>query len=413
MTVSLSDLTSAIDANEPKARDFLKSLIAVPSLSGQEVAAMELAARAFGEFAKVEKVPLDNSLKNDPLYCDVLEDLDYTDRFNLSVTLPGAGDAKPLLINTHMDTVPPSQGQSNPFDPGEEDGKIFGRGACDAKGQVAALYLAMLALKDLGSPCDGDLIGHVVVEEEVGGNGSLAMARRGGVSPGACIVLEPTDNAIFTSIRGAVWFRMDLSGQAGHSGGTGRVSALKLATRVMDILERYHTELLAASKGIDLFDKYENPMPLTLGKLHAGNWPATNPSHARLEGVLGLLPNITAQEVMAQIRRLLIEQGPPELADNLKAHFPYRHDSSVCPTDAAIVIDMKAAISAMGQQPHIDAMCASCDACFYSGLLGVPTVVFGPGNLKFAHSSDEHIDMADISAAGKIIAATSAQGVLK
>ena len=67
MTVSLSDLTSAINANEPKARGFLKSLIAVPSLSGQEVAAMELAASAFGEFAKVEKVPLDNSLKNDPL----------------------------------------------------------------------------------------------------------------------------------------------------------------------------------------------------------------------------------------------------------------------------------------------------------------------------------------------------------
>lgn len=405
MTNVNSSIRSAVLDALPRATEFLKSLIAIPSPSGQESAAMEFAATAFAQFAKVSRVKLDNSLRKDPLYCDVLEDLDYTNRFNFTATLKGDGSALPLLLNTHMDTVPPSQGQPSPFEPRVQNGAILGRGACDAKGQVATIHLAMLALASMGVKLPADLVAHVVVEEEVGGNGTLAMARTN-PDAAACIVLEPTGNAVLPSIRGAVWFRLSFRGCAGHSGSAPRRSALKMAIKAMEILERYHADLLAASKGIALFDKYDNPMPLTIGKLSAGNWPATNPSLAILEGVLGLLPNKTARQVIAEIEQRLVDTGGRELADNVTLHFPYRHDSSVCPADADIVGTLMSGLRNAGAEARIDAMPASCDACFYSAI-GIPTVVFGPGLLSFAHSADEQINIDDLAVAAQAIAAAA------
>lgn len=287
-------------------------------------------------------------------------------RSNLCVVAAGAGGGKNLLLNTHIDTVPGSQGQDRAFEPQRIDGAIHGRGSCDAKGQVATIFLAMAALKGMGVKLTGDLIGHIVVEEEVGGNGTLAMARRGETADG-CIVLEPTEMRLLTSIRGAVWFRVMVAGRPGHSGEAGKTrSALKRATRIIEILEAYHAALLAESMSdpaCEIFQNYTNPMPLTIGKLHAGNWPATAPGEAVLEGVLGLLPNKTAAQVMQEMESAIKTEGGPEIMDNFDLHFMYRHDSSVCPVDHEIVRQLSQAVEASGRAATIDAMAALCDAC--------------------------------------------------
>ncbi len=411
MALDAKTIAAAVAKRRPDAERFLSALIATPSLSGQEQAAMACAEKAFSEFCHVERVPMSNALRDDKDYSDPVPGIEYDGRWNLRAVLPGDAKkpGKKLLFNAHLDTVPPSQGHVDPYKPTVRDGIMFGRGACDDKGQVAIAYLTMAALKDLGVPMGGDLVAHLVVEEENGGNGSLAMARTQEKAD-ACVVLEPSELKLLPSIRGAVWFRIQLTGKAGHSGQAGVTrSALKMAVRVMQILEDYHKCLLAGSRGIPMFDKFTNPMPLTFGKLHAGNWPAAAPNEAVLEGVLGLLPNKTAAEVMDEMTQAIRDEGGPEIADNFTIHFSYRHDSSVCPVDHPLVKGLASTIAAATGKPAvIDAMTASCDAWFYNNQLNIPTVVFGGGSLSVAHSAHEQMPLNDLATAATALASFAA-----
>lgn len=385
----------------PEAEKFLCNLMRFESTPGNEHEAMEFCA---GEFSKlgvtVEKVPLSDAIKDDPDYSWPVPDIRYDGRFNLRVVRKGAGGGKKLVINAHTDVVPASEGMVGAFSPRVENGIVFGRGACDDKGQVALLFLLFRTLDELDVKLAGDLVAHIVVEEENGGNGSLAMARTGEMADG-CIVLEASEGKLFTSIRGAVWFRLVFEGTAGHSGQAAMTkSALLIARDAIAVLERFHAGLLASSRGIALFDPYPNPMPITFGKLHAGNWPAAAPSRAVLEGVLGLLPNTTKEEVMAGMRKALEDSG----AENFDLSFMYRHDSSVVPPEHEFPQAFLAAAEAAGHPLKVDAMTASCDAWFYNNQLGIPTVVFGAGTLKVAHSKDEQIPLAEIESSAKILA---------
>jgi len=404
MSITPDDIRSAVDARLDEASALLSRLIATPSLSGEEAAAIDVAAEVFSRVARVERVGMTNALRDDKDYCDVIDGIEYDGRDNLRVILPGSGEGPNLLLNAHIDTVPPSDGQESPFEPRLIDGALYGRGSCDANGQVATVFLMMAALKELGLALPGDVIAHIVVEEENGGNGTLAMARRGETA-GGCVVLEPTEMRILTSIRGAIWFRITLRGKPGHSGKAGATrSALKMATRVIEILEGYHGRLLAASRGEAMFDKYPNPMPLTIGKLHAGNWAATAPGEAVLEGVLGLLPNKTARQVTDEMTEAIRHEGGADIAANFEIHFTYRHDSSVCPTDHPLVAALSSAVDDCGGRPEIDAMTASCDAWLYNNQLEIPTVVFGGGSLSVAHSNNEHMPVAELAKAAEILA---------
>jgi acetylornithine deacetylase/succinyl-diaminopimelate desuccinylase-like protein len=414
--VAPAALAAAIERRLPDAQRFLADLIATPSLSGHEQDAMLRAERAFTDICNVERIPMSNALRDDRDYSDPVPGIEYDGRWNLRAVLGnghasgGGGGGKRLLLNAHLDTVPPSQNHVDPYVPTVRDGVMFGRGACDDKGQVATAFLAMAALHDLGLPRDGQVVAHLVVEEENGGNGSLAMVRTHETAD-ACIVLEPSDLKLLSSIRGAVWFRINLAGKAGHSGQAGVTrSALKMAVRVMEILDAYHDRLLASSRGLPMFDKFANPMPLTFGKLHAGNWPAAAPSEALLEGVLGLLPNKTAGEVMEEMTAAIRAQGGPDIANNITIHFTYRHDSSVCPVDHPLVRGLADAIGAATHRDAvIDAMTASCDAWFYNNQLSIPTVVFGGGSLSVAHSAHECMPLDQMAQAASALAGFAVQ----
>jgi acetylornithine deacetylase len=387
----------------PQAEQFLCDLIRFPSISGKEADAMGYAEHKFAELAEVERIFLSNHLREDEDYADPIPGLEYEGRWQLRVRLPGAGAGRSLLFNTHLDVVPPSQGQDNPWEPSRGNGIIRGRGACDAKGQATTIFLVMAVLRKLECKLKGDLLAHLVVEEENGGNGTLAMVRRGEQADG-CIVLEPTELRILSSVRGAVWFRVICTGKPGHSGRVGdSVSALKMATRVIDLFERFHARLLAASRGIPLFDVFPNPMPITFGKLQAGNWPATAPAQAVLEGVLGFLPNKSRHQVMAELRQAIREEGDEWLREHCQVEFMYRHDSHVLSPDHELVQGLQASCRKAGKQGEITAMTASCDSWFYNNQLEIPTVVFGPGSLRHAHSNEEQIGLEEIAAGAAIL----------
>ena len=384
--------------------DFLKELIRKQSLGGQEEEAIQFAHRAFKPLAdEAEMVELPIDLKNDPDYSTPIPDINYKDRHNLRVVVKGAGSGRSLLFNTHVDVVPASESKEKEFDPYVKDGSIFGRGACDAKGQIATLFLLLKMLKNESIELKGDVILNIVVEEENGGNGSLAAVRRG-ESADAAIVMEPSKMNIFSSVRGAIWFKVICTGKSGHSGSAGkRISALDLAIEAKDILKNYHAKLLKESKGIPLFDTFENPMPITFGKLIAGSWPATIPHQAVLEGVLGILPNKTRFEVMKEIEAEIKAYGNDNLKENFEIEFMYKHDSHVLNTDHPLVGTVKNACEQLNIKTEVTAMVASCDSWLYNNQLNIPTIVFGPGDLGVAHSNNEHIKIEDIKTGAEVL----------
>jgi acetylornithine deacetylase/succinyl-diaminopimelate desuccinylase-like protein len=144
-------------------------------------------------------------------------------------------------------------------------------------------------------------------------------------------------------------------------------------------------------------------MPITFGKLTAGDWPATAPARAILEGVLGLLPNKTRYQVMDEIRQALLDSGDEWLRDHFSLEFMYRHDAHVLDEGHPLVTGLQAACRQAGAAGEVSAMTASCDSWFYNNQLSIPTVVFGPGSLGFAHSNNEQIGLDEIGEAASIL----------
>ena len=389
------DLRKFVRSSEEEGVALLEDLVRMPSVRGKEGQVAMYLLERFSEVGEAELVPVPESIVDDPEYSFPLEGIRYEDRPNLRVRVPGSGGGRSLIVNTHMDVVPPSHGQEDPFLPKLREGAVWGRGACDAKGQIVAIYLALKALKKAGFRPAGDVTVHLVVEEECGGNGTLAFVREGEGADGV-LVMEPTGLSAFPSVRGAVWFEVKVLGRSGHSAQAGKVvSALKEAIRAVELLEEYHSRLLEESRDVPLFESYSDPMPITFGTFHAGEWPATVPREAVLRGVLGFLPNRTREQVEAEMREVL-SSGGGWLGEHYELRFLYRHNSSVTPPDHPLVGTLVEACRGSGWEPEVKGMPASCDAWFYRELLGVPTVVFGPGELGYAHSSEEHIKVEDL-----------------
>ena len=386
----------------PTAVEFLCEIIRFQSFSGQETECANFIYERMAPLVDdIEKIALDQALIEDPDYSTPVPNLRYDGRFNLRLVKKGMGEGQSVLFNTHLDVVPASS--QDAFEPKLEGNLVFGRGACDAKGQIATLFLLLKLMEQEKIRLRGDLIFHLVVEEENGGNGTLAAVRRGEQAD-AAIVMEPTSLKILSSVRGAVWFRVTCTGRSGHSGSAGKtVSALKQAIEAIDILEQYHDQLLAESRGIPLFDEFVNPMPITFGKFHAGDWPATAPNKAAFEGVLGFLPNKTRYQVMQEMQRALRTQGNDWLKAHFTMDFMYKHDSHVLPIEHPLVLSLKEACEKAKRTPIVAAMPASCDSWMYNNQLKIPTVVFGPGDLGHAHTNNEQIDSLEIARAVEVL----------
>ena len=399
--VSAEELSCLTIEQWAKAEQFLCNLIKIPSLSGQETEAMEFLYDAFSSIAvNVEKIELSNSIMDDPEYSSPFDNSGYEGKYNLRILRSGSDELSPVLFNTHVDVVPLTENDNDAWMPQIKNGMIFGRGSCDAKSQICTLYLVYKILEVLDIELPADVITHLVIEEESSSNGTLAMARKGEKAD-ACIVLEPSDLNIINAIRGAVWFRIILNGKAGHSGQPENSrNALKMACHAMDILEDYHQKLLDSSQQVEYFNKFDDPMPLNFGRLQAGNWPASTPSNAILEGVLGFLSNKTKEQVCKELNKVLTEEN---FADDHQVKFIFQKDCSVIDSMHFLPQALLKAANTAGVNAKICAVNCSSDAWVYNNILDIPTVQFGPGNLSACHCKNEHVKVEDIQKAAEIL----------
>ena len=376
---------------------FLDRLVRFESKSSYEGDAVKWVHEKFQGLAdECEQVPVPEDIVNDPGYSFRIDNRPYEGRPNVRVVLKGDGTGKSVLLNAHVDVVPPSAGQERPFDPYVKDGAMYGRGTCDDKGQIAVIWTIFKAFRKLGIKPKGDVIVHIVIEEETGGNGTLAFIRRGEKAD-CCINMEPAENNVLTSTRGAVWFTGTVYGRAGHSGSAQTtVSALKMAIEAMKIIEGYNSELLEKTHGDDpLFLKYKNPMPVTFGQMEAGDWPAMAPQKAVFKGVFGLLTT-PKEQVMQEIAERVKTRGPEWLRDNFEMTFTYRHDTCRIDPEHPMVSLLLDSYKTVGVQSEVSAANYGADGWFYNNILGIPTMVTGCGSINDAHTSHENVILEDI-----------------
>lgn len=393
-----------------EAIEFLKELIKFPSISGEgEEQVQNFIGEKFSQFGNVTFVPIREDIKNDPEYTFAEKELDYSKRKNLILELPSEGTGRSLILNSHCDVVPAKNWQ-DAFNPKEENGIIYGRGACDAKGQIATMYLTLLTLKKLGIKLKGKLMVQSVIEEEVGGNGALSIIRDGYKADGV-IVLEPTGMLIAPANRGAVWYRLEVKGKSVHMGRiTEGINAIEKMCFLMHRLKEYERHLIEESKNVPLFEKYTQPVQVNFGTIRGDGWPSMVCGYVVLEGGVGFLPNKDLATIKRELTEVIEECGDHWIINNYKLSYPKLHnDAYAIPPDHPLVETIKNSALKAGISPVVEGFIASCDARLFNKVGNMPVVVFGPGKLEDAHSDTEKIYTEEIKKAAEVLTLTVIQ----
>ena len=222
--------------------------------------------------------------------------LDFAGRPQLVARFPGTGGGRTLLFNGHIDVVsvePRERWTSDPFAAEVRDGKLYGRGACDMKGGIAAMTLAAETLASLGVPLAGDLVLATNTDEESSGAGGTAIVERG-VRADAGIVTEATGFDVWVACRGSEYAVVRVPGRPGHAEvrqpdwrAGGAVNAIEKATVVIDAIRSLRGEW-AARDGLD--HPYLSRPALLPTMAAAGEWPVTYPATCDLTIAVMYLP---------------------------------------------------------------------------------------------------------------------------
>ncbi len=384
------------------ALDLLARLIAYPSTTGAEAgiqaALLDVLA---GAGLAATALPIDESIVSDPDYTPVEGHSAYAGRPDIVVRTAGAGGGRSVILNTHSDVVP---GPAGMFTAAIADGVVRGRGACDAKGQIVMAVLALRAVRELDLKLAGDVEAQFVIEEEAGGNGSLA-ALAAGRRADAAVVLEPTGLVPRFANRGAAWFKLTVEGRSTHMGRyhEGR-SAFDELLGLIPVLKDYEAQLRRQSKGVAGFPDEPSPVVVNIGRVRAGDWPSTVPGRCLVEGGIAFLPNRTAREIEAEIRDLIAARATPWAREHARfALAGLRNEAfETPPGHPAVRTFGEAAAEVLGPRPS-GGWNASCDARLFFHRGGMPTIVFGAGDLRHAHAPDEEIRVEDILKAAEVL----------
>jgi acetylornithine deacetylase len=286
-----------------------------------------------------------------------------------------------ILLAPHLDTVVATDAQLNPI---RKQGRLYGRGACDTKGSVAAMLTALLELaKGRTRPQHTEIVLAGLIDEEYAQAGSRALAASG-FKADLAIVGEPTELQVVTAHKGSLWLQLETHGQAAH-GSTPHLgrNAVHLMARVVDFLETdYAAELRQRQH------RLLGTATVNVGQIAGGAQPNIVPAACRISVDRRTLPG----ESEAQVRR--------ELAARLRAN---DLEATVINTKLApapaLETDFRLPLvrqlfQCAGQKRPVGVN-YFCDAALLAAG-GIPSVVFGPGNIAQAHTADEWISLAQL-----------------
>jgi len=402
--LTCEEIRRAVEARSGEAERWLLKMLEFESVQGQEAPVMRYIKEVLSYLrlpSEYREIP--ESLREDPEYSHNENEQPYAGRHNLVCRLEGTGGGRSLILQSHADVIPGGD-WAEAFRPRVEGDYVYGRGATDAKGQITAALLALAALKDLGVRLAGNLDLQVVIEEEPGGNGALALIRQGCNADGV-IVLEATGGNVFPANRGALWFRLKTFGVSAHMGR--RHEAVNAIEKMMEACRQllaYEQELIAASRGYPLFERYEAPVQLCLGMIHAGNWPSMVPDECVLEGGVGFLPNKTMAQVKQEMEAAIRRSEDEWLKSHFELTYPKLHnDAYELDPKHPLVTTLHQAALACGLPSEVFGWNVSCDARLYAKVAGLPTVVFGASDIREAHSTGEKIAWPEVLRTAEVL----------
>lgn len=308
-------------------------------------------------------------------------------RPNVVGVLEGRREGRTLMFCGHLDTVGVA-GMDAPFTPVERHGRLYGRGAQDMKGGVAAMMAAARALAEGGGLETGRVIVAAVVDEEHSSLGADALVAEW--SADAAVVTEPTDLGIVVGHKGFGWVDVEVLGKAAHGSRPreGEDAILRMG-RVLHHLERLDREIQSRP-----------PHPLLgNGSLHAsiiagGRELSSYPDRARLQMERRTLPGDAGTLALEEVQEIL---------DGLRLEDPSFRAS------AKLIFERPAyELSAEHQLPqmlgeavrHVGGTVTLSGASFWAdtavlGHAGIPSVLFGPGGAGL-HSTEEYVNVADV-----------------
>jgi len=279
-----------------------------------------------------------------------------------------------ILFAPHLDTVPVRGMSVDPFAAEIRDGRIYGRGASDTKGPMAAMLWA-LATTDLSSL--SITVGFAgLADEEADQMGAKVCAKK--VKADLVIVAEPTDLAIVYAHKGTTWIELEARGKAAHASMPEvGINAIDLLTKAYADLKRAFPQLCAAPENPIL-----GPPTISIGTIRAGTKINVVPDHCVAEVDIRTVPG--QEKMVAAVQNFLRDRHPGVTARPLKISHPMLTDKNH-PLITKLV-SLEASLAGVSWFS---------DAAHFADQ-GIAAVALGPGSIKQAHTSDEFIEIAEL-----------------
>lgn len=389
------------------------SLVRIPSVTGSEDAVAAWAAEALRSLGLEVDIALPDParIRADPAWPG-----EEVTRSSLPVVIGRAGRAggRRLILSGHLDVVPPGDPETWTTDPwaGEiRDGRLYGRGACDMKGGVAAILAAVRALGETGElgRMTGELMVVLVPSEEDGGQGTLA-AIRAGASGDLAIITEPSRLDIVVAHAGAITFRLTVPGRAAHASQRREgVSALDKLFVLIRALEADETRRNAAETD-PLMTALGLPYPTIIGIVEGGEWASTVLDRVVAYGRYGVRLGQTPADAEADLRTAIAKASAADAF--LKEHPATieitggRFGSARVPTDHELPVGLaEVAEEVTGRRPSLLGEPYGADMQMFVNHGSTPCVIFGPGDVRVAHSADEHVPLDEVETCARVLAA--------
>ena len=321
-------------------------------------------------------------------------------RSNVTASTGSAGPA--LLFNSHMDTVPLGERGRWSVDPlggVVKDGRLYGRGAVDAKGCLAAMIGAFEAMATVGVP--GRVIMSAVAYEENGGYGTRHDVERG-LRADAAIIGEPTNLQPNLGHRGACRLEVESIGAPAHSAHPEEgINAITGVAPVVLAIDALNARL--ASRIDPILQQHPN---ITVTMIQGGDAGNVVPARCTLIIDRRTLPSESAEQVVDEVNAAIEEAARGGQA-TIRLQTVRQVSPAVTAPDAPIARALCDAIAAgSGRPPRAAGFFACCDMTYLSAV-GIPTVIFGPGEESMCHVFDESLAVADLQRAAQVYALTA------
>lgn len=403
-----------IDDHREDLISFLQTILRIPSVTGEEAAIQEYLFGYTADLgAEVDKfVPSMEELKTHPAF--VKSDLPYENRPNVVATFRGAGGGRSLLFNGHVDVIPegPKENWHHGCWSGDRsEGRIYGRGASDMKSGVAAMTMAVKALKECGVALNGDVILEYVMDEELTGNGTLACVMKG-IRADAGICCETSSMCVQPGSIGRIWFDIKVTGKAaGIQTRYEGVNAIDLGYIAVKAVEDFEKVRLAKVSH-PLYPDILSSIPCMVGQFSSGSYASAFPDSCLLKGSMATVPGENSDAVKAEFVEFILKhcgeqsewlaENPPEVIFT-----GYFAEPSAIPADTPIVTVLaKEYQKVMKREPVISGRQGAADIRHLNTYGNTPTVIFGPGLTEQMHANNEWVCEEDYINAIKILAGT-------